>query len=389
MPATTQQTAPAQEAGRPQPQTTIEPPGGPFIRHSQPGRRMLYDHAGVSLGSIITDPVPATPGYLRGFRVRMAATGGSGTATAAVSAADNPWNAVSLVTVKDAFGTVLISGSGFEVLKLIPKYGGQFGIFEAGDPAALPSFSQVASTGNFTFQTMLPFEFSKAYGVISGANASLLPQILWQLNPTPYGTAPGTLPTVEAIVEGDFYWLPEGVAIEPPGLGTTAQWVLQQATPGIGSGSNVSVSLPRLGGFLTTLIFILRDSTGARIDPFSGQTNPRFRLKLDGVPVVDTMWNTFLDDLQIQFGASGGQAVANGGWVRDTGTWAWSRKQSLNQTSLGLLDTGEHFLSTNPGTLIEVEASNWGTISNAPAVLNVLACQVVPAGSIIQGLPEL
>lgn len=390
MPATTAQMAPAQEAGRAQPQTTIEPPGGPFIRHSQPGRRMLYDVAGTALGGLVTQPVPATPGYLRGFRVRMAATGGVGTTVAAVSGADNPWNAVSLVTVKDAFGTVLISGPGFECLKLIPKFGGQHGLHTASDPAALPAFSQVASTGNFTFQSALPFEFAKAYGVISGANASLLPQITWQMNPTPYGTAPTpTLPTIETIVEGDFYWLPEGVAVEPPGLGTTAQWVLQQATPAIGSTSNVSVSLPRLGGYLTTLIFVLRDSTGARIDPFSGVTNPRFRIKLDGVPVVDTLWTTFLDDMQIQFGGAGGQAVANGGWVRDTGTFAWSRKTSLNQESLGLLDTGETFLSTNPGTLIEVEASNWGTVTNAPATLNVLACQVVPSGSIIQGLPEL
>lgn len=382
--ASTVQVAPAQEAGRPQPQTTIEPPGGPFIRHSQPGRRLIYDQTGTALGGQITTPIPSTPGYLRGFRVRMQGTGGSGTGTAAATAADNPWNVVSLVTVKDAFGTVLLSGGGIEILKFVPKYGGQFGLFALSDPANLPNFSQVASTGNFTFQTMLPFEFAKAYGVISGANASLLPQITWQLNPAPYGTAPGTLPTVETIVEGDFYWLPEGVEIEPPGLGTTCQWVLQQCNPTIGSGSTARVMLPRLGGFLTTLIFILRDSTGARIDPFSGQTNPRFRIYIDGVPVTDTLWTTFQDDMQIQFAGA-----ATGQWSRDTGVWAWTRKLSVSQVSLGLFDTGEAFLSTNPGTAVEVEASNWGTITNTPAVLNALVGQVVPTGSIVQGLPEL
>jgi len=56
---------------------------------------------------------------------------------------------------------------------------------------------------------------------------------------------------------------------------------------------------------------------------------------------------------------------------------------------LGLLDTGETYLSTNPGTLIEVEGSPWGTITNSPAVLNVLAGLVVPVGSLVTGLPEV
>ena len=83
------------------------------------------------------------------------------------------------------------------------------------------------------------------------------------------------------------------------------------------------------------------------------------------------------------------RGAGTGQWTRDTGVWAWSRKLAMSQENLGLLETGESFLSTNPGTLVEIEASNWGTVSNAPATLNVLACQVVPSGSLIQGLPEL
>ena len=386
MPATTGQVAPAQEAGRAQPQTTVEPAGGPFIQHAQAGIRTGYDVTGTALGGQVTQPIPAAAGYLRGYQVRIQATGGVGSGTTGVSAADSPWNVVTYVSVKDAFGTVLISGGGYEILKLIPKYSGQYGLHALSDPANLPSFSQVASTGNFTLHSYLPFEFVKGMGVISGANASLLPQITWQFNPAPYGTAPGpTLPTLETIVDQKFYWLPEGVAIEPPGLGTTCQWIQQQATPSIGSNaSNLSVSLPRLGGYLTTLIFELRDSTGARVDPFAGVTNPRWRLKLDGVPVIDTLWTQWLDEMQIQFAGAG-----SGQWVRDTGVWAVTRKTSMNQESLGLLDTGETFLSTNPGTLVEVECPSWGSFTNSPATLTVVVGQVVPAGSLVTGLPEL
>ena len=66
-----------------------------------------------------------------------------------------------------------------------------------------------------------------------------------------------------------------------------------------------------------------------------------------------------------------------------------SRRQSLSNIVPPLLDTGETFLSTNPGTLVEVEGAPWGTITNSPATLNVLAGLVVPVGALVTGLPEL
>jgi gamma-glutamylcysteine synthetase len=65
-----------------------------------------------------------------------------------------------------------------------------------------------------------------------------------------------------------------------------------------------------------------------------------------------------------------------------------SRKTSLSQRELGLLDTGEIFLSTNPGTQIELAGYPWGTISNSPGTLNAVVGQVVPSGALVRGLPE-
>ncbi len=387
MPATTGQVAPAQEAGRPQPQTTVEPPGGPFLRHTQMGRRPQYAITGQALGSLVTQPLVAAPGYARKFRLRFNATGGvnAGTTTAA---ADAPFSAVSLVTLRDAFGTPLIVGPGWEMLKAVPKYGGQFGLHALSDPTNLPSFVAVAGgaagSGNFSFQSVLPLEFAQAYGVISMANASLLPTIQLQLaaSSAVYTAAPTTLPVIEVDNDLDFYWLPEGVVVEPPGLGTTCQWVLQVANPTIASTASQLVALPRLGGFLTSLIFVFRDSTNARTD--SILPTQRIRIYVDGVPLVDTRVDQLQDDMQIQFAG-----MASAQWSRDAGVLALTRKTSMNQESLGLLDTGEQFLSTNPGTLIQVEGAPWGTFGNSPASLNALVGQVVPAGSLIQGLPEL
>ena len=396
MPATSAQVAPAQEAGRPQPQTTIEAPGGPFIRHSQPGRRSQYVVTAQAFGALVTQPLVAVPGYISKYRLRVAATGGVGTTTVAATA-DAPWSAISLVTLRDAFGTPLIVGPGYEMLYLVPKYSGQFGLGSAAvDPEVLSttgggSFQNVvtgvSSSGNFSFATALPLEFAKAYGVISGANASLLPTLSLQLSAASavYSVAPNTtVPALRIDLDADFYWLPEGTAIEPPGLGTTCQWVMQNANPTVPSASTTTVTLPRLGGFLHTIILVLRDSTGARVEAWG----TRFRVYVDGVPLIDSRVDTFREDMAIQYQLplTTAQDAAGG---QDVGVLAINRRTSLSQLALGLLDTGETFLSTNPGTLIQIECSPWGSISNAPGTLEAIIGQVVPAGSLLQGLPEL
>jgi hypothetical protein len=71
------------------------------------------------------------------------------------------------------------------------------------------------------------------------------------------------------------------------------------------------------------------------------------------------------------------------------GVLAFSRKTSLAQRDFGLLDTGEIFLSTNPGTQIEMAGYPWGSGGTAPYTLNAVIGQVVPSGALIQGLPEV
>jgi hypothetical protein len=375
MPASTMNGNAGTTAGLPQPQTTIEPPGGPFIRHSQPGRRPMWQLSTQTFGNTITQPLVAAPGYFRGFRLKVSATGGTG--STAVPAPDAPYNCFSLVTLKDAFGTPLIVAPGYEALCLIPKYGGQFGTQETRDITNLPSYQQMDLAGNFQFSTVLPFEFSKAYGVISGANASLLPTLI--LNTAPqtavYSNVPGGTPVLNIVNDADFYWLPEGVSVMPPGLGTTCQWVYQQCTPTIGSASTTSVQLPRLGGYLNVLILELRDSTGQRVDAWPD----RLRIYVDGVPLIDSDIQEVFDDMAIQFQ----------GTSRPTGVIAISRRTSLSQEDMALFDTGETYLSTNPGTLIEVQGAPWGTVANAPMTMSAIIGQVVPSGTLIQGLPEL
>lgn len=411
----TTQMSPGQEAGRPQPQTTVEASGGPFIRHTQPGMAPQYTVTGTAFGGIVTQPLVARPGYFRAFRVRhdvVGGTGSGGTAVATGAGPDAPYSINSLVQLKDAFGTPLLVGPGFEMTNLVPVLSGGFGsaLTNTLYPHGLPSSSGTATTAAIpaasaqgTFSYGLPLEFAKGYGVLSGANASLLPTLQFNFNSlSSIITGIASAPTITTTVDASFYWLPEGVAVEPPGLGTTRQWILQQANPTIGTGGSARIQMPRLGGYLDTLAFIARDTNGTRVGGVFN--NSRIQMYLDGVPVIDATAPEWYDDMaigygftQTQLGYAGTAAAAYAGSVTAptlagpnyAGVLALSRKTSLMQASLGLLDTGEAYLSTNPGTLVELNLAPAGTFSNGPAQINVLAGQIVPTGAIIQGLPEV
>lgn len=383
-------TATAAQVGRPQPDTTAEPPGGPFIRHTQPGTAPQYTVTGQSFGQLVQQPLVARSGYYRDMRIFFQSTGGAngGPATVAFTA-DSVFAIASLVQFRDAFGTLIVSAPSYE-LKLMNTFAGGAGqgLLTLGDPANLPgSFSAVAGTsnaGNFSWALTLPLEFAKGIGTMPGANASVQPQLVFQLNPTSsvFTTPPTTTPTAMTIaVESDFYWLPsEDAAIEPPNLGTSRQWVLQQAAQSIPANSTSRLAFPRLGGYLDTLILETRDNTGARttqVWPAAFSTT-RMRVYIDGVPIWDTPGWKLVDDM----------AIVTGGTTIPNGVLVFSRKTSLNQRNEGLLDSGEETLSTNPGTLIEVEVTT-GTITNSPAFLNLMIGQIVPRGPLAQGLPEL
>ena len=439
-------------AGRPQPQTTAEPAGGPFIRHAPDGRRAMYVAASTAGGTanaqFVANPMVSSPGWNKGYRVLTQTTLGAATSgTQTLASPDAPYNFHQLIQMKDAFGTQLLTGPGFDISFLVPLYSGQFGTDEMRSPMNSPQFYPILITGsagtiagNFQFPTYFPFEFAKGYGVISGANAALLPVLQMNLAPaTSVVTAPAgysTSPTSTITVDSDFYWLPN-VPADPPGIGTTAQWIYQQANPTIPSGTSQIVQLPRLGGYLTGLILDLRNGAGNRLSEGITTGGPGFTLGLDagngfpvgwpqrpkilvdGVPLIDTLIGTLIEDIAInsQIGsytsqtpsnatpaattnsgslAAGGATLANYGeqgtnppqTPRPPGTLWISRKTSLAQRDFGLLDTGEIFLSTNPGTQIEMAGYPWGTVATGPMQLNAIVGQIVPSGALVRGLPE-
>ena len=385
----------AQEAGRPQPQTTIEPAaaGSPFIRYSQPGRGPQYTVTASSFGATITQPLVARPGYARQFRVTQTLVSG-GALTGSTLSADGLASVNSLIQCRDSFGTPLFVVSGYTAAQVIPFVAGSFGVLGGTNwYQNLPSYSAYnasatagATMGQFSYT--IPFEFATGIGTLSMANASLLPTLQFNLNSEANvlgAGATGTAPTINTSVEVDYWWLPEGSPdITPPGLGTTRQYQEVQMNPTLGASTSARLQAPRTGGYLDNLTFVVRDSTGARTDSFFPTTG-RIQLYVDGVPLNDSSWNSLIDDQAIAY-----QSTSGLGNARPAGVLSYSRKTSLSQVNLGKLDSSEQVLSTNPSTLIELNASPWGAGNgNTPATVTAVFGQIVATGAIIQGLPEV
>ena len=412
--------------GRPQPQTTQQASGGPFIRHARPASRIGYVTGALSptTGAAITNPLVAAPGYLRRLDLTFSASGGAINGTTAVYADDAPFSQVSFLTMKDPWGTPLFSGPGYDLLYLIPKLSGQIGAVNpwALDMKALPSSigggsltgaAATANAGNFRFRSYLPLEAAKGYGTISIGNASVLPTLQMNLASAAsalFTTNPGTQITGQTVTCDEAYYdVDPASPVEPPGLGTALQWIEVQGNQSPTSAGLNRIQLPRVGGYLTTLILILRDSAGNRLgtvtnggaDAFNG--TGRLRFYIDGVPYLDETYLEGVDRLCIEAGITGsGTLVATGTRANENpsyanpgpgpnplpfGVFGYTFKNSYSQQNLGLLDTLETAMLTNPGTLLEIE-NTWGTITGGPAALFALIGQLVPSGPIQQGFIE-
>lgn len=377
-------------AGRPQPQTTQENPGGPFLRHARTASRPGYLAAGSTngvpgyFGSTITNPLAAAPGYLRFLDFLVTSSGSTSTAVSAY-AADAPYNFINLVQFKDPWGTPLLTGDGYSLLYLLHKYAGQglSSVFPAATPSSLPSFfTQTASgagSGGFTFHSAIPAEGTKGYGTISIGNSSVMPSLLLSTSASAsvYTTPPSTLPTsISVNVDEYFYDIDPSYPVVPPGNGSTFQTAVVLGNQSVGANASARVQLPRTGGYLTNLLLVARDATNARQDIWN--STGRIRLYVDGVPRFDENF-TQVQDRMFAFSE---------GVTRDTGVIAYSFKTSLSQTNYGLFDTLEEAMQTNPGTLLEIEMTPFGSGGTPPYQIQAIITQLVPAGGIVQGLPE-
>jgi hypothetical protein len=353
-----------------QPQTTAQPAssGAPFTRLSRQMQILGPYSAGNTFGSLFTPPIKSVGGYIRFYPLYITATGGTG--TAAVASADAPWNSVQNLFLRDPFGQPIIQADGYS-LYLIDLYSGNSGMLGYGNQSTQnPSYSAVATSGNFGIRFHLPFELdSSGYCSLPAMNAASQPSIWVQTNPSTvvYSTAPTGVPTLTFQLDEEFWAAPvDNPQFAPPDVGSSQQWSVTKAPTGIAASQWQRIVLPRVGALCNTLILILRDSTGARVDFFPPSD---LSLWVDGVP---QLYETFLerqDKMYAQFGVT-----------RPTGVIVYTFRNSV-QTAVSTADTYDLILPTSPATLLEV-VGTWGAIVNVPAQLYQLTGELYPFGGV-------
>lgn len=351
-----------------QPQTTAQPAGSnvPFSRMSRQMQLLGPSQAGITFGSLFTPPIKPCGGYVRFYPLYFTATGGTG--TVAVASADAPYNVIQNIFLRDPFGQPIIQADGYSLF-LIDLYGGQSGMLGFGNlTSTLPSFLTVQTNGNFAFRTHLPLELdSSGYGSLPTMNAASQPSIWVQLNPATvvYTTQPTTAPTLQIQLDEEFWSAPvDQPQYAPPDVGSSAQWSVTKAATGIAANQFQRIVLPRVGTFTHTLILVLRDSTGARVDLFPSTD---LSLWVDGVPQLYETLNERQDKMWAQFGVT-----------RPVGVICYTFRNSV-QSAVSTADTYDLILPTSPATLLEL-VGTWGNITNVPAQLYQITGELFPLG---------
>lgn len=348
-PGTLQNANPALGTAARLPQTTQEPgaKGAPFVRISRKGSLNLFDKTAQAFGAQINDTLKPVGGYHRNLKLDLIASGGSATNLGATPA-DGPYNVISLFVLRDPFNTPVINCDGYG-LYLIDKWGAQAGGPGFSNISSRPSASTTinTTTGAFQIPFTIPFELDSAgYCSMIGLSAAAEPQYTINLaaSTTVYTTAANftTAATVELACYSNFWAVPtQDPSLAPPDIGSTAQWSQGVAASAWSQSTNQRIQVPRVGTFLHTLIFQLRDqgASNARVDQYPSTD---LTLWIDGVPFEYERDIDRKDKMYDMYGLT-----------PDTGVRVYSFKDDVDQTP-SLATTHDYLLYTTPSTLLEL-----------------------------------
>jgi hypothetical protein len=250
----------------------------PFALASRKQTRLSFDLGTVQMGAAASTPIspvqiPAV-GYLShiNLKVTVATTGA---AAGTLFTADGPFNVLSSVEFKTAAGNdIIVPTSGYS-LYLMNKWGAQFAEAPQSDAKASSVFTAAtgaAAAAEFFLQIPLQIDTANGYGSIPAlaSNRSYQLNVILSAISTAFSVALPATATVS--IQGTAHYWSEPPAstasgaqqaTAPTGIGSVSQW--QMEMPSVTPGDKL-VKSNNVGSVLRTLIFVLRNSAGARID---------------------------------------------------------------------------------------------------------------------------
>lgn len=358
-----------------------------FVRGSGRGRYTFEVQSGLTLQSTAQDVGPIdikAYDYMRSLLLLVqCSAAGSGTATS-VYAADGPFNALSYVRVKQPNGQTMYSvSSGFHAA-MVHKYG----LYrQNNDPYASANYVATAGTApTFTFLIRVPFELDlrDALGALPNKDAAAPFTLELGLNPlsTVFATSPGTSPTIKITPILEAYDQPpetlDGKPVDttPPNMNTLQRWTEQTITMVSGQ---YDARVRKLGNYVRELIFLSKNSSGARIDT-NGWADP-VQIVLDedvkdNIP--QALWEQDIYEVWGYGGAVPNGAVIGRADVADgQSIGVWPYQYCVNERD-NSVEEAAFYLPTIESEDYLLRAS-WGS---AVYKLTVLKCEVLPRGDI-------
>lgn len=262
-PATTARTQ-GQGNEQGQPQAVV-----PFIRASAKHRERFHDQTKTvttsdqDLGVI---DVPAF-GFMRSVLLHVTASGGDAGASTVAADPDAPFSVLKNVTLSEPNGATITAWNKGHDLYVAHKYGG----YRFRQDPRKAGFTDVDAGGNFEFFVRVPVELNQRSGIgsLPNQNSSATYKLGLTVSKASdiYGTSPDTLPDVRVRAWLESWEQPQrqsaGMvnAVVPPAVNTTQYWSPQ--TFNVNSGEQ-GVRLTRMGNYLRNLVFVTRDTNGAR-----------------------------------------------------------------------------------------------------------------------------
>jgi len=329
-----------------------------------------------------------TNAFLENLIVDVAMVTAANAATTAF-AADSPWQVIQQVSLNDPANQAIITpitGYGLYLCnKYLPDTSCNF------DPKLDPTYSATtgagATGGSFSFRLIIPVEHRRrdAFGALanSAANQRYLLTFNWIGSfATLYTTAPTTLGTLSVQITQQYWTSPPAsittssgstaVQSAPTGLGTVG-FIRYETHSEVAGGGSPQIQLNNVGDMISSVIFVLRDTAGARDLNYGAQsaTTANWPSQFD--------W--WVNDFQVLANSCYGPA----GIGSPGGMWARSMSRMYGYhgalESAGGLDNGVYvlnelyglfdevvnfgaanqYLPTDATTKLQIRGSTWGS----------------------------
>jgi hypothetical protein len=388
----------AVNVGKAQGASTPTAPAIPFTRAAMWKTQQIgqFNFANTTTTNTVNSPIqiPAA-GFLRGVEIIVTASGGTG--TAAVYAADGPWNFINQISLSNSAGDNLIAPiSGYQ-LYLLNKYGSGRAQAPWSDPK-MDAFYTTPTNGNFQFRLFLPVEADPSQGFCALPN--LAANRAYQVNYTVDGfataatasktdhlfsTLPTTVPSVNVTFVNHYWSQPAatnavGTPQETQPFGTGSVMLTQVETYSTSSGDKYLQS-HNVGNVIRGLGLVLRDANGVRLTTGSAglggssavaSATPS-QIILNNDTVYYLPYVSWIDHMAETYGLAYGGRTASSAYgfdavgTLDNGVYWIGYFGSVENGYFSPSNSRDNYLPTLDATLLQIRA-NFGTISTCEII---------------------